>query len=95
MNREPLHDEIRRLTHRFRHHSGAITAADLAAAADIGTPVDLIIRTGRVSRLSAFIPFTSPYAELVFLDIYFPEITAAHLDHALTHLRQADRRYGR
>jgi undecaprenyl diphosphate synthase len=90
-----LDDEVLRLTNRFRDHDGRVSAAELAAAADIGEPIDLIIRTGRVARLSSFVPFTSPYAELVFLDVYFPDVTAAHLDHALARLDQADRRYGR
>lgn len=90
-----LDDEVRRLTNRFRDWDGPVSAADLAMAADISEPIDLIIRTGRVSRLSSFVPLTSPYAELVFLDIYFPDITAEHLDHALARLDQVERRYGR
>ncbi len=90
-----LDDEVLRLTNRFRHSHSPVSATELAAAADIGEPIDLIIRTGRVTRLSSFVPFTSPYAELVFLDVYFPDITAAHLDHALARLDRADRRYGR
>ena len=31
-------------------------------------------------------PFTSPYPELVFLNIHFPDITGEHLDHALARL---------
>lgn len=90
-----LDDEVLRLTNRFRGSRSPVSAAELAAAADVGEPIDLIIRTGRVTRLSSFVPFTSPYAELVFLDVYFPDITAAHLDHALARLDRADRRYGR
>jgi undecaprenyl diphosphate synthase len=90
-----LDDEVLRLVNRFRDHDGPVSTPELAAAADISEPIDLIIRTGRVTRLSSFVPFASPYAELVFLDIYFPDITVAHLDHALAHLDHAERRYGR
>jgi undecaprenyl diphosphate synthase len=90
-----LDDEVLRLTNRFRDHDGPVSAIEVAAAADIGEPIDLIIRTGKVTRLSSFVPLVSPYAELVFLDIYFPDITTAHLDHALTRLERAERRYGR
>jgi undecaprenyl diphosphate synthase len=87
-----LDDEVLRLTNRFRHLQSPVSATELAAAAAIGEHIDLIIRTGRVTRLPSFVPFTSPYAELVFLDIYFPDIPAAHLDHALARLDQAERR---
>jgi len=90
-----LHDEILRLVNKFRGSAEEITAGQLARAADISATIDLIIRTGRVRRMSSFVPFTSPYAELCFLDIYFPDITEQHIDYALSRLAAADRRYGR
>ena len=43
-----LDDEVLRLTNRFRHSRNPVSAAELAAAADVSEPIDLIIRTGRV-----------------------------------------------
>lgn len=60
----------------------------------IKEPVDLIIRTGRVQRLSAMIPLFSPYAELYFIDKYFPDTTAEDLKDALTDFHSRERRFG-
>jgi undecaprenyl diphosphate synthase len=46
---------------------------------------DLIIRTGKVSRLSSFLPYQSVYSELYFLNCFWPEITEEHLIEAVSH----------
>jgi undecaprenyl diphosphate synthase len=45
--------------------------------------VDLIIRTGGESRLSNFLLWQSAYAELVFVDTYWPDFGTGDLDLAL------------
>ena len=45
--------------------------------------VDLIIRTGGAHRLSNFLLFQAAYAELLFLDILWPEVTGEVIDQAL------------
>jgi undecaprenyl diphosphate synthase len=56
--------------------------------------VDLVIRTGGERRLSDFLLWESAYAELVFLDLMWPDFTASHLDAALAEFRARDRRFG-
>lgn len=40
---------------------------------------DLIIRTGGEKRLSGYLPFQSTYAELIFLDKFFPDFNPQDL----------------
>ncbi len=49
------------------------------------TDPDLIIRTGKVSRLSSFLPYQSVYSELYFANCFWPEITEEHLIEAVSH----------
>ena len=53
------------------------------AGADIKEPIDLIIRTGKKRRLSARVPLSGEFAELYFMDIFFPDITAGDIQKAL------------
>lgn len=89
-----LDDEILRIVNHFRLSLHPVTAQSLAATADIPETIDLIIRTGKVRCLSSFVPFLSPYAELVFLDTYFPDITEHDLGKAITHFSEQQRRFG-
>lgn len=57
-------------------------------------PVDLLIRTGGERRLSDFLLWECAYAELVFLDVPFPDLAVEHLDAALEEYSSRDRRYG-
>ncbi|MGQ0537927.1 MAG: polyprenyl diphosphate synthase [Gemmatimonadaceae bacterium] len=72
-------------------------AAALAAAMHdtIGAPeVDLLIRTGGERRLSDFLLWESAYAELVFLDVMWPDFGEAELRNAIETFHARDRRYG-
>lgn len=60
----------------------------------IKEPIDLIIRTGKVQRLSAMNPLFSPYAELYFIYKYFQDTTAEDLENALFDFHKRERRYG-
>jgi undecaprenyl diphosphate synthase len=55
---------------------------------------DLIIRTGGELRLSNFLLWQCAYAELVFLDIYWPEFRREHLEQAIGIFRGRSRRFG-
>jgi len=57
-------------------------------------PVDLLIRTGGERRLSDFLLWESAYAELLFLDLAWPDVTGATLADALADFRQRERRFG-
>ena len=69
-------------------------AAIARGEADLLPPVDLLVRTGGERRLSDFLLWECAYAELLFLDVLWPDITAAHLDDAIADYASRDRRFG-
>ncbi len=57
-------------------------------------PIDLLIRTGKEKRLSNFMLYSCSYAELYFVDTYFPDFLEEDFDKALNYYNNRDRRYG-
>jgi undecaprenyl diphosphate synthase len=57
-------------------------------------PLDLLIRTSGEIRLSNFLLWQAAYAEMLFLDVLWPDFTPAHLADALDHFASRERRYG-
>ena len=57
-------------------------------------PVDLIIRPSGEQRLSNFLLWQGAYAELVFMDVLWPDFAPADLDRALEEYRRRNRRFG-
>ncbi len=55
---------------------------------------DLVIRTSGECRLSNFLLWQSAYAELVFLDVLWPDFDARHLAEAIDVFTRRERRYG-
>ncbi len=55
---------------------------------------DLIVRTSGEFRLSGFLLWQSPYAELYFTDTCWPDFDAAELDKAIAEYNRRDRRFG-
>lgn len=56
--------------------------------------VDLLIRTGGERRLSDFLLWECAYAELAFLDCFFPDLTTQELDQVFSDFGGRERRYG-
>ena len=56
--------------------------------------VDLLIRTGGDRRTSNFLLWQAAYAELVFLDGYWPDFTVDDFDAALVEYARRERRFG-
>lgn len=56
---------------------------------------DLIVRTGGEQRLSNFLTWGAAYAELLFLEKYWPELTEADFDAMLAEYDKRERRRGR
>jgi undecaprenyl diphosphate synthase len=54
-----------------------------------------MIRTGGEHRLSDFLLWECAYAELLFLDVLWPDVTTAVLDDAFRQFAARDRRFGR
>jgi undecaprenyl diphosphate synthase len=76
-------------------HTGARTREELASSLAPGVPdVDLLIRTGAERRLSDFLLWECAYAELLFLDVMWPDFAESHLQLALSDFHSRDRRFG-
>jgi undecaprenyl diphosphate synthase len=56
--------------------------------------IDLLIRTGGESRISNFLVWQVAYAELVFMDVLWPDFRAYHLHKAVYEYQQRERRFG-
>lgn len=57
-------------------------------------PIDILIRTGGEKRLSNFMLYQLMYAEMYFLDVYFPAFTPNMLDEVIDNFYGRDRRFG-
>lgn len=57
-------------------------------------PVDLLICTGGRRRLPGFLVWQSAYAELLFLDVLWPDFSGAHLERALEDFAHRRRTFG-
>lgn len=57
-------------------------------------PIDLLIRTGKEHRLSNFMLYQAFYAEIYFVDTYFPDFLESNLEEALNYYSMRDRRFG-
>ena len=57
-------------------------------------PLDLLIRTSGEVRLSNFLLWQAAYAEMVFMDVLWPDFGEEHLREALEEFALRERRYG-
>jgi len=57
-------------------------------------PIDLLIRTGKEHRLSNFMLYQAFYAEIYFVDTYFPDFLEKKLQEAIDSYANRDRRFG-
>lgn len=57
-------------------------------------PPDLIIRTSGEQRLSNYMLWESAYAELIFLDLYWPDFGQAEMEKCLAEYSRRQRRFG-
>lgn len=78
------------------YSSRAALAQPDAAAREAGLlpAVDLLIRTGGERRLSDFLLWECAYAELLFLDVLWPDMMPRMLDEAFADYAHRDRRFG-
>ncbi len=98
-SRQEISGTARRLAEAVA--AGTIKAQDIdealfashLATADMPDP-DLLIRTSGEKRLSNFLLWQSAYAELVFLDVLWPDFNKSHLEDAIHEFHRRDRRYG-
>ncbi len=57
--------------------------------------VDLFLRTSGEERTSNFLPWQSVYAEMVFMDVLWPDVDRSTLWKAIEIYNQRDRRFGK
>jgi undecaprenyl diphosphate synthase len=95
-------DAILRAVERWRGADAAPPSRELFARLLADAPqagpapdVDLLIRTGGEKRLSDFLLWECAYAELVFVDSFWPDFDEAAFDAALREFARRDRRFGR
>lgn len=58
-------------------------------------PPDLIVRTGKVSRLSNFLLYQAAYSELLFVDYYWPEMTRERVAECVAQFAGIQRNFGK
>ncbi|MCC5996553.1 MAG: di-trans,poly-cis-decaprenylcistransferase [Oceanicaulis sp.] len=93
-------DELVRAAQRAAAAAGGdlsgLDEAGLTAHLDTaGLPdPDLVIRTSGERRLSNFLLWQTAYAELIFLDVLWPDFSEADLRAALEEYARRERRYG-
>lgn len=97
--RQEIVDAVRRIAQAVA--AGTLNAAAVNAAlfetylwgAGIPDP-DLIIRSGKVKRISNYMLYQAAYAELFFVDVLWPDVTGALLDDALAYYNSCKRNFG-
>lgn len=57
--------------------------------------VDLLIRTSGEQRISNFLLWQIAYAELYFIDVFWPDFTENHLLEAIKNYQNRERRFGK
>ena len=88
-------DEIARAA-RAAAAKGEITTEAISAELDTADlpPLDLIIRTSGEVRLSNFLMWQAAYAEMLFLDVLWPDFGREHLEAAIEEYARRERRFG-
>ncbi|HEX4172403.1 MAG TPA: isoprenyl transferase [Acetobacteraceae bacterium] len=97
--RDEIVSAVRKLSEAVR--DGSLDPAQIdesrfaGALATAGIPdPDLVIRTSGEQRLSNFLLWQAAYAELVFLDVLWPDFGAEHFAAALAEYARRERRFG-
>ena len=57
--------------------------------------VDLLIRTSGEHRISNFLLWQIAYAELYFIDVFWPDFSEHHLVEAIKNYQNRERRFGK
>ena len=88
-------DEIARAATRAAA-LGPVTPETIEAHLDTAglPPLDLLIRTSGEVRLSNFLLWQAAYAEMLFVDVLWPDFGAAQLDDAVAEFAARERRFG-
>ncbi len=91
-------DEIKRAAVKFAEayrQDSSVRFEDFLDIPPSVPPMDLIIRTSGEKRVSGFPLFHVSYAELYFVDKYWPDFTADDLFRAMDDYEKRERRFGK
>ena len=72
-----------------------ITSKEIEKNLLVPTPIDLIIRTGGMPRLSNFLLWQSAYAEIYVTKILWPDFSKKELIKAIKWFNSVQRKFGR
>ncbi|MEM5853208.1 MAG: polyprenyl diphosphate synthase [Candidatus Aenigmatarchaeota archaeon] len=72
-----------------------ITEKDIEANLLVPVPIDCLIRTGGEKRLSNFLLWQAAYAELIFIDKFWPDFSKEDLIRCIEEFNRRQRRFGR
>lgn len=72
-----------------------ITPKDIEQNLLVPTPVDLVIRTGGMNRMSGFMMWQAAYAEIYFTKTLWPDFTKRELIKAIKWYNTVQRNYGK
>ena len=88
-------DEIARAA-RAAAAKGEITPEAISAELDTADlpPLDMIVRTSGEVRLSNVLMWQAAYAEMLFLDVLWPDFGREHLEAAIAEYARRERRFG-
>ncbi len=89
--------ELARDVKRGKIKADSVTEKTFAKYLDSPTmcDVDLFLRTSGEQRTSNFLPWQSVYAEMVFMDVLWPDVTRKTLWKAIEEYSNRDRRFGK
>ena len=76
--------------------AGEVTVDSISEHLDTAPlpPLDLLIRTSGEVRLSNFLLWQAAYAEMIFMDVLWPDFGEEHLRSAIAEYGRRERRYG-
>ena len=86
-------DELVRVLEEARSSNEVITEAYIDQKLSVPS-IDLLIRTSGEQRLSNFLLWQSAYAELLFVNDYWPDFTPSRLLESIEEYNERSRRYG-
>jgi len=89
--------ELARDVKRGKIKADSITEKTFAKYLDSPTmrDVDMFLRSSGEQRTSNFLPWQSVYAEMVFMDVLWPDVTRKTLWKAIEEFNKRDRRFGK
>lgn len=87
--------EIIEATKKAREKKIELTPENYYDFLEIKTPIDLVIRTGFEKRFSGCPLYQTSYAEFVFTEYYYPELTIDKMQQIVAEFDKRNRRFGK